>query len=215
MSEELDGLIEKKEAELSPFCSRMEELKIEFTKETVSFASEWYRKTAKDYIIKNPEVALSLTEEKIAAMKTQVNELVRNTEKTVQAELDKPEVWWHLEPRLNESIERYHQVADKLPEVLDRAVRRALGRLGVVLEKFGFRVTASGYTGTYYEFWFERVGRETISIYPHILRWTDPMQDTIRQYDAEYVEATEIYGEIQRLKGEKKKLEALNRWDSL
>ena len=37
MSEEIDVLIERKEAELSPLRSRMEELKIEFTKETVDF----------------------------------------------------------------------------------------------------------------------------------------------------------------------------------
>jgi hypothetical protein len=216
MSEEIDSLIENKEAELLPFISRMEELKVEFTEETMAFASEWYRKTAKDYITKSPEVTLGLTEERIANMKAEVNELVKNAEKTVHKEFDNPELWWHLEPRLRESIKRYQQVADKFPEVLDRAVRRTLGHLGVVLEKFGFRVTVSGCSGNYYEFWFERVGKlETVPLYPHLLKWTDAMQDTIRQYDSQYVEAAEIYCEIQELKSEKKKLEALTRWDSI
>jgi hypothetical protein len=216
MSEEIDSLIENKEAELLPFISRMEELKVEFTKETAAFASEWYRKTAKDYITKSPEVTLSLTEERIADMKAGVNELVKNAEKTVHKELDNPTLWWHMDPHLRESIERYRQVADKFPEVLDRAVRRTLGHLGVVLERFGFRVTASGCSGTYYEFWFERLGKlETVPLYPHLLKWTDSMQDTIRLYDAQYVEATGIFVEIQELKGEKKKLEALSRWDSI
>jgi hypothetical protein len=47
MSEEIDILIEREEAELLPLRSRMEELRLEFIKETVDFASKWYRKTAK------------------------------------------------------------------------------------------------------------------------------------------------------------------------
>lgn len=217
MSEEIDGLIETKQAELSPLCSRMEIFRGQFAKETVAFASEWYRKTAKDYIIKYPEVTLSLTEEKIALMKTRVNELVKDSERIVQAEFNNPALWWHLEPRLHESIDRYQQVADKPPEVLDRAVRRVLGRLGLVLEKFGFRVTASGYTGSYHEFWFERpiAGREAIPCYPHLLSWSSAMEGTVREYAAQYVEAMRVYGEIQLLKEEKKKQEALTRWDSI
>ena len=69
MSEEIDALIETKEKELSPLCSRMEKLRGEFAHETAEFASEWYRKTAKNYISKYPLVALSLKQEKIAIMK--------------------------------------------------------------------------------------------------------------------------------------------------
>ncbi len=47
MSEETDVLIERKEAELSPLRLRMEELKTEFTKQTVDFALKWFRKTEK------------------------------------------------------------------------------------------------------------------------------------------------------------------------
>jgi hypothetical protein len=218
MDEEIDDLIERKEAELSPLRLHLEEFRRQFTRETAAFASEWYRKTTKEYIIKYPEVTLSLTEEKIALMKAGVNELVKNTEKMVERELGKPNLWWHIEPHLHESIEQYRQIADKPPEVLDRAVRRVLGQLGVVLEKFGFHVTASGSnTEAYYEFWFERsVGaREIVPCYPHLLRWTDDMQDTIRRYNVHYMEASEIYGEIQQLKSEKKKLEALTRWNSI
>jgi len=217
MNEKIEGLIEGKEAELSPFCVRMEELRERFKEETAVFAREWYKKTAKDYIAKFPEVALRLTADRVVAMKAGVNDLSRNASKDVGAELDDPRLWWHLEPRLHESIDRYLQVADKYPEVLDRAVRRALGRLGLVLEKFGFNVTTSGYTGTYREFWFEHKvdSHETVPCYPHLLTWTDDMQEIIRQYDRQYVEATKIYEEIQQLKEEKKKLEALTLWDSV
>ena len=217
MTEEIDGLIEGQEAELSPLRLRMEELREQFKQETAVFAREWYRKTAKDYIVKSPEVTLGLAVERIAAMKASVNELIRNTPKIVAEELDSPGLWWHLEPHMHESVDRYLQVADKYPEVVDRAVRRALGQLGVVLEKFGFKVTTGGYTGTYHEFWFEHKNdrREVVPCYPHLLTWNDDMQETIRQYDGQYVEAVRIYEEIQRLKEEKKRVEALTRWDSI
>ena len=98
MTEEIDGLIEGQEAELSPLRLRMEELREQFKQETAVFAREWYRKTAKDYIVKSPEVTLGLAVERIAAMKASVNELIRNTPKIVAEELDSPGLWWHLEP---------------------------------------------------------------------------------------------------------------------
>jgi len=195
----------------------MEKLRLQFAVETAVFAREWYRRTAKEYIVKYPEVTLSLTQERIAAMKADVNELSRNADRIAASEFSNPALWWHMDPHLHESVERYLQVADKYPEVLDRAVRRALGHLGVVLEKFGFRVTSNGYTGTYYEFWFEHPtgGRETVPCYPHLLTWSGDMQETVRQYEGQYLEALRIYGEIQELKEEKRRLDALTRWDSI
>ncbi len=217
MSEETDILIERKEAELLPFRSRMEELKIEFTKETVDFASKWYRKTAKEYITKYPEITLSMSEEKIANMKAKVNELVKNTEKIVRDEFDNPALWWHQKPNLHDPIDKYKQVADKYSEVLDHAVRHILGHLGLVLEKFGFNVTTSSNTGAYKEFWFEQSidGIRTVPCYPHLLSWSEEMQDTIREYDAQFTQAITLYNEIQQLKEEKKRQEALTRWDSI
>lgn len=105
MSGEIDILIEREEAELLPLRSRMEELRLEFIKETVDFVSKWYRKTAKVYITKYPEVILSLDEEQIASMKAKVNELVSNSEKIVKGELGNPDLWWHQKPHLHDSID--------------------------------------------------------------------------------------------------------------
>ncbi len=217
MSEETDVLIERKEAELFPLRSYMEELKIEFTKETMDFAFEWFRKTAKEYITKYPEITLKMSEEKIANMKAKVNELVKNTEKIVRDELDNPALWWHQKPNLHDPIDKYKQVADKYPEALDHAVRHILGHLGLVLAEFGFHVTTSGNTGTFQEFWFEYIqdGRQTVPCYPHLLSWSEEMQDIMREYDAQFTQAIMLFNEIQQLKEEKKRQEALTRWDSV
>ena len=66
--------------------------------------------------------------------------------KLVKSELENPALWWHQSPRQLDPIDLYLQVADKYPEILDRAVRHVLGRLGLILEKYGFNVCASGNT---------------------------------------------------------------------
>jgi hypothetical protein len=218
MSEDIDALIERKETELSSLRQHMEELKAEFIKETITFASEWYKKTTKEYIAKYPEVTLGMKEEKIASMKAQVNELIQSTEKKVRLELEKSDLWWHLHPLMHESLYVYLQVDDKYPEIFDRAVRHVLGRLGLILEAFKFNVSASGNSGSYEEFWFERTqGGDSTSnpYYPHLLIWSVKMQETIQDYNTKYLASMAIFGEIQKLTQEKKRRQAMNRWDSI
>ncbi len=218
MSEDIDVLIVRKETELSLFCKRMEELKLEFLGETVSFASEWYKKTTKEYVSKYPEVTLGMKEEKITQMKAQVNKLILDAEKIVSKELEKPGLWWHQKPRLHDSSAQYLQVADKYPEILDRAVRLVLGRLGLILEEYKFNVTASGKTVSYGEFWFDHPsGNESTSnpYYPHLLKWSEKMQETIRNYNEQYTTAIVLFEEIQKLKEQKKRQQAMNRWESI
>jgi predicted DNA binding CopG/RHH family protein len=218
MNEDIDIVIEQKEAQLSSLRSLMEQLKNEFIKAMTDFASEWFKTTTREYVSKYPEVTLKMREEKIVQMKANVSELIRNTEKVVKAEFENPALWWHQSPRLLDPIDQYLQVADKYPEILDRAVRHVLGRLGLILEKYGFNVCASGNTGSYGEFWFDHPKDDqttSIPYYPHLLNWSEKMQNTIKNYNSQYVKAMEEFNEIQSLKNEKKKQEAMNRWDSI
>jgi hypothetical protein len=217
MSSNLDALIEQKEAQLAPLRQRMEEIKNQFINQTVSFASEWYKKTVNQYVTKYPEVTLNMKEEQIATMKNQVNTLVNNTETIVKKELDNPALWWHLKPHLHDSINQYLQIADKYPEIIDQAVRHILGQLGTILEEHKFHVTASGNTGTYQEFWFEQpIGsQQTVPCYPHLLEWSKEMQATLKEYNTLFTQAMEQYKVIQRLKDEKKKQQAMTRWNSI
>jgi hypothetical protein len=218
MSEDIDSQIDQKEKTLLPLCTHMEEYKNRFIEKTIEFTSEWYRKTTKNYVSKYPEVTLNMREEKIVQMKAQVNQLILDTEKIVRAELEQPELWWHLRPRLHDSIDQYLQVGDKPPEILDRAVRHVLGRLGLIFEDYKFNVSARGISGSYKEFWFEHPpGNESVYVpsYPHLLAWSQKMQDAIRDYNMEYVEANAIFVEVQKLKQEKKRQQAVSRWDNI
>ncbi len=217
MSNNIDVQIQTKEAELSPLRQRMEESKLEFIKEALIFAADWYRKTVKEYVAKYSQVTLNMSEEKIAQMKAEVNVLIHNTDKAID-ELGRPELWWHERPNLHDPIDLYTQVADKHPAILDRAMRHVLGRLGIILEEFRYHVTVTGSPGAYQEFWFDRaqgVNSAPVPYYPHILRWSQSMQDTIQAYNELFLRAMAVFKEIQDLKDLKKRQQAMNRWDSI
>lgn len=150
-------------------------------------------------------------------MKAKINELIQKTEKTIDI-LTNPALWWHQRPNLHDSIDQYLQVDDRYPEILDHAVRHVLGRLGVILEEFSYPVTVRGNTGSYQEFWFDHshgVNLAPVPYYPHLLNWTESMQDAIRKYNIQYTQAITLFNEIQKLREEKKRQEAINRWDSI
>jgi hypothetical protein len=215
MNQDMDALIKGKEAELCPFSDLMEKQKDKFVEETISFAKDWYMKTIKEYIMKYPEVTLKMKEENVASMKSKVNDLLSNTEKIVKTSLDKSSVWWHEKPHHNSSIDLYTQVADKYPEIVDCVVRNALGQLGLILQEFGFHVTVSGNTGEFGEFWFMHPvnTEQTLPHYPHLLEWSKEMQETIYEYNMQYIPALAIFKQICELKEEKKRQLALARWD--
>ncbi len=223
MSENIEVLIQKKEAELSPLRSRMEEIRLQFVNDAAKFAAKWYNETAKQYVAKHPETTLNLSKEKLAQMKAKVTNLMQNADKITQDALSDPNVWWHLAPRKHDSPSLYDhlgddQVGNKFPAIVDKAVRRALGELGTVLEQFEYRVTTSGALERYYpEFWFEYPEGPDLParpFFPHLLEWSQDMQYTLQKYSGLFKKAIVLFNEIEKLKEEKKKRQALELWDS-
>jgi len=217
--EDLDGLIQKKESELQPLCSRMEQLRQQFTHETVKFAAEWYKETAKQYVTKKSEITLTISKEKLAQMKAKVNTLAQNAEKAVKTALADPNIWWHQTPRKHEYNSQYEQLGDKFPQVIDKPVRRALGELGSILEQFGYGVTTnSAFKGSPYpEYWFESqddLQSQARFYFPHLLVWSEAMQEAMQRYDVLFKHAIRLFSQIENLKEEKKRRQARQLWDS-
>lgn len=219
MDETFDVLIRRKQAELEPLCSRMEALRLQFVGEVVVFAERWFEETAKNYVTKYNEVTLGLGKEKLAGMKVAVGELVRNAGRIVGAAMSDPAVWWHLSPRKHDYYALYEQLGDKFPEVVDKAVRRALGELGGVLGEFGFGVTTDGGgKGSYPEFWFEVSEGAGLggarAFFPHLLVWSEEMQYTVQRYDGLFKRAVKVFNELEELKEEQKRQQAKELWES-
>ena len=154
--EDFDLLVKKKNDELQPLLRRMEEAKQLFINEVVRFTIKWYGETTRLYVEKQSEITLHMSKEKLASMKNSVNSLIGNAQEKVNTALSKPDVWWHIAPAKNQQLGMYEQLDNRFPEVVDKAVRRALGELGRILEQFGYRVSIGGPNKwSYPEFWFE------------------------------------------------------------
>jgi len=104
------------------------------------------------------------------------------------------------------------------PKGLDKPVRRALGELGNILEQFRHDVTTGANRASYPEFWFECTEDSRSGVrpyFPHLLEWSEEMQNTIMTYDGPYKKAIVLFEEITMLKEEKKRQEAAALWNSI
>jgi len=219
---DFDSLIRGKERELRPYISRMEELRLQFIDELVAFAAQMFDTLARRYVVRYPEVTLGMGKENLASMKALVVGLQRKAPKIVTNVLSDPGIWWHLAPSLHDTsqyeILGNSFVGNRFPEKIDKAVRRVLGELGKVLEQFGFSVvTRVPQEKGGEEFWF-LVPENGLSApepyYPHMLVWSEEMQNTIQKYNSQYKNALVIYVEIVKLRDEQKRQQASKLWDS-
>jgi hypothetical protein len=223
LTQDLNIEISKREAELKLICQKMEHFRNKFVQETIIFARSWFEETTRIYVLKYSDIALSMSGQALAQMKNMVKKLVEDADRIVLNIMSNRTVWWNLEPRKNESLTLYEQLGDekvghKFPEAVDKLVRQALGELGVVLEKFGYNVTVNGANvAAYPEYWFEKTEKRSgvHPFYPHLLKWSEPMESALRQYDVLYRSGAGLFVDIESLKDEKKKLEAIQRWDSV
>jgi hypothetical protein len=216
MEVNLDDSIAQKEAELKNLRTKMDQCKEQFIKATADFASITIKNIAMEYTGRFSEHCLSMTEEKRSEFTKAVLELVQKSDVITRNEFSKQGLWWHLEPHLYDSSEKYTQIDDKYPEIIDRTVRRILGHLGIILERYGFRVTACGRTSTFYEFWFERpiISEDAIPSYPHLLTWSESMQQIMQQYNTYYQPALKCFKDLKDLTDEKRKQQALSMWSN-
>ena len=201
----------------------MEELRIAFINQFTEFAAGWYAETARDYVTKHPQITLNMSRERLAELKSRVNDLSANANKIVKGAFSDPQIWWHQSLNLHDSASQYEQLGDddignKFPAKIDTPIRRALGELGVVLEQYGFRITTKPCLKfSFPEFWFrapEDPMADAFPYYPHMLTWSDPMQYTIQRYNTQFKQALAVYKEIWQLKEQKKQWQASNLWDS-
>ncbi len=197
----------------------MEQLRQQFTHETVKFAAEWYKETAKQYVTKKSEITLRLSNEKLVQMKAKVSNLAQSAEKTVKNALSDPNIWWHQTPRAHEYTSQYEQLGDKFPQIIDIPIRRALGELAPILEQFGYGVTTnSAFKGSPYpEYWFESQDNPQSKAhlyFPHLLVWSEAMQEAMQRYDVLFKSAIKLFSQIENLKEEKKRRQASQLWDS-
>jgi len=220
MTEKLEDFLATKESELLYFRSSMQKIKSQFINVTSDFAAKWYEETARQNVVKNSDLFLSLPAQSFRDLKAKVRKLVVESKQISERAFSQPGIWWHEKPELHTAGTQYdqlgnQQVGNKYPEVIDTPVRIALGELGIVLEGFGFNIRTTVTHGFHnQEYWFQRTEEKTISPYfPLMLEWSKPMQESLQEYNSLYKQAFSKLQEIQMIKDEIKRRKTIDLWD--
>ncbi|NLE04494.1 MAG: hypothetical protein GX638_06815 [Crenarchaeota archaeon] len=219
----LDISLHQKEQEFCSIKWRMEELRILFINELTEFAANWYLESARQYVTKHPEITLNLSKDKLASLKSKVKSLTLNSYKIVKNAFSNPNIWWHHSLNLSDDLSQYElleneDVGKKFPVKIDVPVRCTLGELGAVLEQFGFYLTTiPALKASFPEFWILSTKNPSIMVhpyYPHVLNWSNEMQNLIQHYDTQFKQGIILLKSIEHLKHIKQQHHACKLWDS-
>jgi len=220
MTEEFDAQIAAKQKELEAYKLDLEAIKQQFIKDSSAFIGNWYEETAKSHVISEAANTLKIGKEKLSEMKAKVRDLKANSEKIATETLSNPSLWWHLNPENKQLIlNSYEQYGtNKIPQILDKPLRMALGRLGAILEEYGFNVTMKPSHNTSRISWLDistyLYSQPPVPYYPLGFDCNNEMLVTLKSYDKIFKKAFSAYHEIERIQEEKQKLQASDLWGS-
>jgi len=200
-----------KEAESDNLKIQLEEVRSRFIDVSIKFIQEWYQQTTESYVKRKAEHTLSLGEEKLSQMKLKVNKLVEDADKIAREFLSDESIWCPLQ-EVGNSTDIFRKIGKKL----DAHIRLALGRLGVILEEFGYvlmKPTDSFASGV----WLERDSsghhlRNARPYYPFAMQMSDEMNEIMKEYEKLCRRAREKLREIALLRREKQEYEAMELW---
>lgn len=128
--------------ELESRKSEMEDIRQQFIKASATFIAQWFNVTAKHYVCTDSQNTLRLGRDRLSSMKFKLHNLTENAERIVNEVLSDRSLWWHLAPKEEDgSAYPYLQCENKCPRIIDKPIRKALGKLGLILEEYGYNVT--------------------------------------------------------------------------
>ncbi|MGD6933972.1 MAG: hypothetical protein ACQCN5_07195 [Candidatus Bathyarchaeia archaeon] len=210
MTENFDSTIKSHEIELADLIEKMEEIRIQFIDATAVFASNWFDDTTRKYVTSDTENTLKLGKEKIGELKAKVRKLSSQASQFSEEALSTKELWWHLSLKEMGVLSPYCCSGNRDPEIVNKGVRRVVGKLGPILSEYGFL--------RHEDCWLEHTskchGQKVIPYYPYGLIWSQEMRSIMKQYSEIYKQAYTKYKEIVNLKVQKQTEQAIEIWNS-
>jgi hypothetical protein len=192
-----------------------------FMKATCAFFVNWYNSVARHNVIRGSQNTISLGKEQLAQLKVKLKDLTDNAEKYVNEFLGVDSLWWHLSQKEGDNfVSVYSQYGSKCPEIIDHPVRKGLGKLGVLLEEYGYNVTTKA--GSYDDevsVWNNKnvspYPSNPVPYYPDSLDWSLDMKTLMKRYDELCKQTHEAYSNIKRFQQSRIDKQAADLWDSV
>jgi hypothetical protein len=206
MTIDYDNEIKKATQQFNSTIARMEKIHKTFLGEAKKFIKKWYIDITKKKVTKETELTKELGLEKLSFLKSEVKSLQDTTDESVEDFIARECHWWHLEQSDKPII--------GFQESVYKAMRLIAGRLGPVLESYGY-LTNDPSEPAYWREWDKlEINRPPNArpYYPHHLDWPKEMENLIHEYEELMKDGIQYRLEIKKLKDQKAKHEAEDLW---
>jgi hypothetical protein len=184
---------------------KMQEIQNEFTAKIQPFVKKWIHAIARQYIARNPEKALMMGRDKLAALKEKVSTLSAAVESLCQETFRNKAFWPETRDLMTQN---------------QLGIRMILGKLGTILEEFEF-VKTKEQTEKDQESWnqYDSTGDrrefDGTLVYPHSIELPHELQHLLEEYRGLITRKDILAGDIKNLEFEKLKVQATTLWDSI
>ena len=216
--EDFDAEIAAEKEKLADIKNQMDQLVERFACEAGALLKGWFPMQAKEEIKRAAEVTLAIEDGQLAALKAEVGQLSEQAVEIAHEYLTDKKLWWTGSSQQGTYDFRFMIHGNKMPEEIDRAIRFAGGRLGTILEKYGYlKGNASDVSSTVWRAWDKSGNRRIMNgpaACPYEITWTAEMRKIIEAYDTKRKGAESIVASIADIERRKKRSLAEDKWES-
>ncbi|HSH77330.1 MAG TPA: hypothetical protein VLA19_02220 [Herpetosiphonaceae bacterium] len=214
MARDFAAEISSAEAQLQATLQHMKEVQHEFVAAATEFLASWYWSETESTVKRDPELSRRLGVAKLSQLKAEVKGLQDNAAMIAAEFLDQDDLWWH---RHRGEHMYYYYHGNRPPDILDKPLRLAAGRLAPILETYGYlKPTISNQQTSVWREW-DRSGNYHPAgarpYYPYGLGWPKPMAEMVKQYSELQQQGQTQESELKRLENEKDQNEVQDLWD--
>src|SRR5665647_1606487 len=206
---------------LAKYKIEMQEVRQLFIKATGAFFVIWYNSTARHYVVSGSQNSISLGKDQLTQLKAKLKDLTDNAEKCANDFLSADSLWCHSSSKGEDNfVSAYSQYGSKYPDIIDQPIRKGLGKLGILLEEYGYNVvTKAGSYGDEVSVWNNKnvspYPTNPVPYYPDSLDWSSDMKALMKRYNELCKQAHEAYSNINRFQQSKIDKQAADLWDSV
>lgn len=211
--------IRRREEQITRVEPRMNEVRKRFISHFATHLRSLYGQLARSQVECKSDLTLSLDDARLAKMKQDVLALVDSAETIAAEYLDKDALWWIPTGEHGE----FHSVSNqsKAAKTLEESMRLAVGRLGPILESYGYVSTNPQADRNKIDVWcewdssgnhYKPGGRPR---YPYALDWSEQIKQDLVEYTTVATEVEKLRSEIRQLRSDWDKTKAKSKWDGV